>query len=1148
MRQRFLLFFFFCTAVISAQDIQLKKVAVRDSIILDSTAIIPETFTLQSLNNQAIDSSRYSIDFGKALLKIDPSLKASLDTLVISYQTFPSFLTKKYSFYDSDRIVNSTGQLDRIYKVNRSANAGGYVPFQGLNTSGSILRGVSIGNNQNSVLNSELDLQVSGKLNDKVTLRASLQDSNIPNQEGGYSQNLDEFDQIFIELFSDSWNIRAGDINLQNADSYFGKFTKKIQGLSLQANLPLSDVSQSNVFATGALVRGVFTQSNFVGQEGNQGPYKLTGPNGELFVLVISGSERVYVNGIQLERGETEDYIIDYNAGEIRFNATYPITSEMRIQVEYQFSERRYTRFIAYGGGSLRSQGFGKTENSSFELNAHVYSESDAKNQPLQQNLSSEQVAVLAAAGDNKELMVAPSAVSDTFGENKVLYRQVLVNGVSIFEFSTDPDEELFNVRFSLVGENQGDYVISNTNTLQRTFEYVPPVNGVPQGSYAPVVQLFAPTLLQMGVVNGHYRPSEKTNIAFEAAGSKNDLNLFSDLDDGNNDAFAVHLEGQHQVFQKDSTQRLNAFTNWDYIQKDFVNQEGLYNVEFNRDWNLENSLSNASGVLPSNQNLVTTGVTYQHRALGDFQYQFDFLDFDDFYSGRRHTLNANIATRQLNGQVLASTLNSSSTTSVSTFSKLYSNMAYGIKNAWVGAKFLTEDNKRVIKANDSLTPDSQRFEMYEAFVGVGDSTNVFVEAGYRYRINDSLRNNRITQVNTSNTYFLKSQLIKNQKTNISAFINYRSLSYSNNQEAENSLNSRLLYDQRFANDLVRLNTVFETNSGTQPQQEFTYVAVDEGQGTHTWNDYNNDGIQQLEEFELAQFQDESDFIRVLLPNQIFIKTHQNKLSQQLTFNPQQWSGQKGLKKFLSLFYNQTSYTIDRRTRRDGEDFNINPFETDDNEIGAIINFSNSLFLHRGKQRYTTSYTYINTNSKNLLSTGLQENELYSHQLVFLHKVKESWLFNIKSSLGQTESEAENFPSRNFKIDNYAINPKLSYLFGKQSSISAFYAYADKVNQIGELESLEQQNLGIAFALTNAEKLSLTGELRYIDNRFRGSAFTPVAYQMLEGLQPGTNFTWNVIAQKRLTKFLDLNVSYFGRKSENSNTIHTGNVQLRAFF
>ncbi len=53
---------------------------------------------------------------------------------------------------------------------------------------------------------------------------------------------------------------------------------------------------------------------------------------------------------------------------------------------------------------------------------------------------------------------------------------------------------------------------------------------------------------------------------------------------------------------------------------------------------------------------------------------------------------------------------------------------------------------------------------------------------------------------------------------------------------------------------------------------------------------------------------------------------------------------------------------------------------------------------------------------------------------------------------------------------------------------------------------------------------------------------------MLEGLQPGDNFTWRLLAQKKLTKFLDLNLNYFGRQTETSKAIHTGNLQLKAYF
>ena len=326
------------------------KVAVKDTIRIDSISINSSSFSIKRKDHTVIDSTFYSVDFAKAILAFKKPIET--DSIIINYLRFPDFLTKTYRQLDEAIIVENSDNLEKLYKLSQPNDSKNFVPFDGLTTSGSISRAITIGNNQNSVLNSELDLQITGKLNDKVSLRASIQDANIPLQESGYSQRLDEFDQVFIELFSDRWNIRAGDIDLQNTGSYFASFSKRVQGLSVNAKLG-SETSQTNLFASGAIVRGQFTRSQFTAQEGNQGPYKLQGENGELFVLVVSGSETVYVNGVAVKRGEDQDYIIDYNAGEIIFNATYPITSEMRITVDYQFSERNYSRFVAYGGGAL---------------------------------------------------------------------------------------------------------------------------------------------------------------------------------------------------------------------------------------------------------------------------------------------------------------------------------------------------------------------------------------------------------------------------------------------------------------------------------------------------------------------------------------------------------------------------------------------------------------------------------------------------------------------------------------------------------------------------------------------------------------------------------------------------------------------------
>ena len=1127
-----LLMSFCAVAQEQASNYKTKKVVVRDTILVDSVSINSSKFVLKTKNNVVIDTSFYNIDFSKAILTFKKPIET--DSVTIEYLKYPEFITRKYFQLDDKIIVENTDNMQRLYKLSQSTLTKNFTPFDGLTTSGSISRGVTIGNNQNSVLNSELDLQISGKLSDKVSLRASIQDANIPLQESGYSQRLDEFDQVFIELFSDSWNVRAGDIDLENSTSYFGRFSKRVQGLLVNVNLDKEE-SKTNLFAAGALVRGQFTTSQFLAQEGNQGPYKLRGPNNELFVLIVSGSETVYVNGLPIVRGESNDYIIDYNAGEIIFNSTFPITSEMRITVDYQFSERNFSRFTAFGGGNYETE--------KLKLGVSVYSEVDSKNQPLQQNLSAEQIQILSNAGDDQDLMFAPSGTPETYSENRILYKKELISGVEAFVFSNNPDDELFSVKFRLVGDNQGDYVLINSNSISKIYEYVEPISGVPQGNYAAIVQLIAPTKLQLAIVNGTYKPTDKTDIYFEAAGSKNDLNLFSDLDDSNNDGFAGKLRVKHNIIKTDSLWNLSAIVDADMIQQNFKTVQRLYYAEFNRDWNLDQPLGN--------QNLLTTGFELVHPKKGFASYKFEHLNYSENFNGNKHNVFANLNLNKLNVFTNSSVLNNKASNTTSTFLRTFNRVTYSFNKQWIGTKLAAENNEQRSTTTDSLTPLSQKFKSYQVFYGVGDSTKVFAEVGYKHRINDSLRFNKVVKVNSSNTYYIKSKIIQNTETDLGVYINYRNLkSVEANIEDEQSLNSRLNYNQQLFKQIVQWNTIFETNAGSLPQQDFTYVRVEPGQGAYTWIDYNNNGIQELNEFEVAQFQDQGEYIRVLLPNQVFVKTHQNRLSQTLTFNPQQWStSDNKSKQFWSHFYNQASYLIDRKIKREGNSFDLNPFaSSDENQLALNKSVRNVLFFNRGKQHYTTSYTFLTNTSRTLLSIGFQESKLKSHQLNFNHKFATSWLVNLKSSLEKNESLSENFASRNYIIDEVRFQPKLSYLFNENARFDVFYQYTSKDNTVGNMETLLQNNYGVSFTYNNAQKVALTGEINFFDNTFDGNANTPVSYQMLEGLQPGKNFTWSLLAQKKLTTFLDLNLNYFGRKTETSKTIHTGTVQLKAYF
>ena len=1116
-----ILFFigFYANSQNTSSDFRTKKFMVsKDTIKFDSVPINPQNFKVLA-GQKILYPTEYEIFYNEALLIISAE---KYQEITIEYFRFPAFITKTYSPFDKKFIVPNNSNTRQLYSLTTNKKTTELKLFDGLKTSGYINRGITSGNNQSTVANSSMDINIEGKLSDKVAIRANIFDTNIPLQENGYSQSITDFDRIFIELYSKDWRVKAGDISLKNESSYFLAFEKQVSGLEVAASIN----TNTKIAASGAIVRGQFSSYDFVGIEANQGPYKIFGPNNEPNFVIIAGSEKVFVNGSKINKGINEDYLIDYNIGEVRFNTTFPITNDMRIRVEFQFSNRNYTRFISYEKAEY------KTNN--VELSGYFYNENDVKNQPIQVNLTAAQKQILANAGNNTNLMVGESAYPDVFDANRILYKKVQSGTNDYFEYSTNENDNLFTVTFSNVNNNEGDYILSETFANGNVFVYV----GTNLGNYQPITQLIAPTKLQVAVLNSSYKPSKKTTILTEVAFSNNDQNLFSTIDNNQNKGIATKLAWKQTLLDK--KWKLLSDVNYLFIHKNFNTIQRFQSVEFNRDWNLNNPTGN--------QQQIGIDLSLQKSEDTFLNYSFQQLQFSDNFKGEKHLITSNLQLKNTSFYTNSSFLSNNSEIQDNTFLRVKAGIEQRLLKSWFGGFLNIESNNGVIKQTQEAILTNHQFKEYEGYIGLGDSTKVFAKVGFNYRDNDSIRTNTFTEINNRKTYYLDAKIIQTEQTDLSLFANYRETenAFSENQKA---LNSRVIYNQRFFKNFITLGTSYETSSGNVAQQDFIYVEVEAGQGFYTWIDYNDNGIQEFDEFEVAEFQDQANFLRVPLPNLQFIATQSAKINQSITLNANQWSNKTGLKKVLSHFYNQFFLSSRNELERARNSFNLNPFNMNkDKQISVNFTIKNSLYFNRGLQNFSATYTYAKAENKQQYSIGSQDTDTNYQQIDFQHKISKFWLIDLQGKLSENKLETENFNNRNYEIDVIAFQPKISYVLNNDNRFAAFYHMKNKENTLAEFEKLKQQKIGVEYFYTGKSTSQFNANFTTFFNDFSGNPNSPVGYQMLEGLQEGTNYTWTFLWNKKLNSFLNVNLNYKGRKSLNSKTIHTGTINLKAVF
>ncbi len=160
-----------------------------------------------------------------------------------------------------------------------------------------------------------------------------------------------------------------------------------------------------------------------------------------------------------------------------------------------------------------------------------------------------------------------------------------------------------------------------------------------------------------------------------------------------------------------------------------------------------------------------------------------------------------------------------------------------------------------------------------------------------------------------------------------------------------------------------------------------------EGQGVWIHYDNNDNGIAELNEFELAPpgLQYQANYIKVYVPTNDYVKTFNNEFSQTVMLRPKAiWGSETNkLKKFISRFSNQFSYLIDRKTEKEDLQTAYNPFArviTDSLLVSQNASFRNSFMFNRANPHFGAGLNYYYLKNKTLLTNGFEQrvNEYYA--------------------------------------------------------------------------------------------------------------------------------------------------------------------------